>query len=391
MNKACLRTDKTKIIDGQGRQVRLKGVNFGGWLMMEAYFVHAANLAQQVFEKQFARRLGNRALQELLAQFRGHFITEKDFQQVASWGMNCIRLPFHYKIASDDKTLCYLDQAVALAKKHKIYLLLDMHAAPGAQNPDWHSDSINRKTALWTQKSNRLKTYALWEKIADRYKDEAYVAGYDLLNEPVLDDPALLNSFYRETIKAIRRSDPNHILFIEGKHWAQQIDALEDFPDDNWLYSIHFYEPMEFAFHLIPFMRYPWPGCNKDVLRRRMEGYHRFAQKMQRPVHVGEFGVNFRQGVYNEHIYLRDELEIFNALGFHWNYWTYKAVKNFIFPDGTMSYYPNSPWVLRQGPHSGWDRWAELWPEYKKEMAASWLTKAFEPNTPIIEALKKAV
>ena len=391
MNKTFLKRHKAFIVQDEGKPVLLKGVNFGGWLMMEAYFLHAPNLPQQVFEKEFAKQCGTKTLSELRGKFRDNFITEADFKQVASWGMNCIRLPFHYKVGADAKAVSYLDQAILWARKHKVYLILDLHAAYGAQNPDWHSDSLDGKTGLWTNKFNRHKTYLLWESLADRYKDETIIAGYDILNEAVLEGTRLLNEFYRETIKAIRRSDKNHILFIEGKHWAQQIDALDDFPDDNWVYSIHFYEPIEFTFNLIPFMRYPLAGYNKDTLRRRMEGYFRFAQKKQRPVHVGEFGVNYRQGVYNEHLYLRDELKCFNDFGFHWNYWTYKAVKNYIFPDGIYGYYPNSPWVHRQGPKTGWHCWGEYWPKQKHEMAASWRTKAFCLNTHVIEQLKKAL
>ena len=391
MNKTFLRRSKTSIIGPEGKPLQLKGVNFGGWLMMEAYFVHSSNLPQQLFEKEFAKQCGRKALSELLGKFRDNFITESDFQQVASWGMNSIRLPFHYKIGADSQAVSYLDKAIGWARKHHVYLILDLHAAYGAQNPDWHSDSLEGKTELWAKKNNRLKTYALWEKLADRFKDETIVAGYDILNESVLEDTDLLNEFYRESIKAIRSSDKTHMLFIEGKHWAQQIDVLDDFPDDNWVYSIHFYEPMEFAFNLIPFLRYPWADCNKDVLRRRMEGYYRFAQKRQRPVHVGEFGVNYRQGVYNEHVYLQDELKCFNDLGFHWNYWTYKAVKNFTFPDGVLGYYPNSPWVHRQGPKTGWNCWGALWEEHKNEMTASWRTQSFSLNTHVIEELKRAL
>lgn len=379
------------IVGDQGKPIHLKGVNFGGWLMLEAYFVFSPNLAQQLFEKEFVKACGAKALDELMGNFRDNFITEEDFKQVASWGMNCVRLPFHYKIAAQAKSISYLDQAIAWARKHKVYLILDLHAAYGAQNSDWHSDSLNGRAQLWTKGSNRQKTYALWEKLADRYKDETIIAGYDILNESVLDDAGLLNKFYRESIKAIRRSDKNHLLFIEGKHWAQVIDVLDDFNDDNWAYSIHFYEPMEFTFNLIPFMRYPLPNFDKDALRRRMEGYYRFSQKKQRPVHVGEFGVNYRQGADNEHVYLKDELKCFNDLGFHWNYWTYKAVKNYMFPDGIYGYYPNSPWVHRQGPVTGWNCWSQLWAKHKKEMTASWRTKAFELNTHVFQALKNAL
>jgi hypothetical protein len=90
-------------------------------------------------------------------------------------------------------------------------------------------------------------------------------------------------------------------------------------------------------------------------------------------------------------VYLKDELRIFNEFGFHWNYWTYKAVKSHMFPDGIFSYYPNAPWVRRQGPQSGWNSWAECWPKHKMEMAASWRTTSFGLNAHVIEALKKAL
>ena len=390
MSRNFLKREKSSIVDAKGRLVHLKGVNFGGWLMMEAYFVFAPSLAQQIFEKEFTRQCGAKALEELMGKFRDNFITEEDFKQVASWGMNCIRLPFHYKVAAGAKSIAYLDQAIAWARKHKVYLIMDLHAAYGAQNPDWHSDSLG-KAELWTKKTNRHKTYDLWQKLADRYKDETIIAGYDVLNEAVLQDADLLNEFYRETIKAIRRVDQNHILFIEGKHWAQQIDVLDDFKDDNWVYSIHFYEPPEFTFNLVPFLRYPWDGCTKDIISRRMDGYFRFAQKKKRPVHVGEFGVNYRQGFYNEHLYLKDVLKCFNDLGFHWSYWTYKAVKNYLHPDGVYGYRPNSPWVNRPAVKPGWHCWADCWPKYKEDMTSSWRTKSFDLNTHVIEELKKAL
>src|SRR5260370_41804200 len=100
MKKIFLKRHKMSIVQGE-KPVFLKGVNFGGWLMMEAYFVHAPNLPQQVFEKEFTKACGRKALDRLMARFRGNFITEADVRQVASWGMNCIRLPFHYKVGAD--------------------------------------------------------------------------------------------------------------------------------------------------------------------------------------------------------------------------------------------------------------------------------------------------
>lgn len=384
-----LKTSTHKIVDECNQPVMLKGVNFGGWLMMEAYFMHAPNTAEQLMKKEFANTLGRQALFELEKSFRDNFIQEADMRQVSDWGFNCVRLPFNYRLLPEG--VKYLDQALAWAKKYGVYLILDLHAAPGAQNHDWHSDSLG-KADLWTGKANRQRTYKIWEFVADRYKDEAMIAGYDLLNEAVVTNPALLNDFYRETIKAIRLSDKKHILFIEGNRWAQDIDCLEDFKDNNWAYSIHFYEPIEYTFNFVLHLRYPLKSkqgiWGRDVMRRRMEGYYEFAMKKQRPIHVGEWGVNYREGMYQEHVYVKDLALTFKQLGFHWNYWTYKAVKHYMFPDGILSYYPNTPWVNRVGPISGWNTWKTLWLKHKKEMISSWRSDAFSLNDKVLRALQ---
>ncbi len=386
MKQGFLKVQGTNIVDANQKKLHLRGTNFGGWLMMEGYFMHAPNTAEQLLKKQWKKELGEKSLREFEYQFRSNFITESDMKQVAAWGFNSLRLPFNYRLI-EDGGLVFIDKAISWAKKYGVYLILDLHGAPGAQNHDWHSDSLG-KAELWTKKKNRHKVYQIWEFLADRYKDEPIIAGYDVLNEAVMNDVPLLNEFYRETIKAIRRCDKKHILFIEGNRWAQVIDVLDDFSDDNWLYSIHYYEPPEFSFNLVPHLRHPLKGFGPADIRRRMEAYAKFAKQKNRPMHVGEFGVNYRQGLFNEDKYVADVLKAFKEFGFHWNYWTYKSIKHFMHPDGILSYYPNPPWVNRPGPRYGWDNWVALWPTRKKEMTASWRTEAFDLNDKILQVLK---
>ena len=106
---------------------------------------------------------------------------------------------------------------------------------------------------------------------------------------------------------------------------------------------------------------------------------------------VGEFGVNAREGFYGEDKWLQDTLEIFGRFKFHWTYWTYKAIKNAIFPDGIFSFRDNTLWVNRHGPKIGWETYAELWPKNKKDIIASWRTDKFEENKAILDVLKKDI
>ncbi len=388
-----LKVKGMRIVDSFGKPVILSGVNLGGWLNMEAYILHAPNFAEQIFKSNFKKELGNAALLEFEESFRSTFITEEDFKKIKGFGFNCIRLPFHYKIV-ENRNISYLDKALQWAAKYKIWVILDLHAAPGAQNHDWHSDSDGR-AALWTDVKNQEKAYKIWEKVADKYKDNVWVAGYDLLNEAVLDDTNLLNKFYKNLIKKIRAVDKNHILFIEGNRWGIDIECLEEFKDDNYVISVHNYEPLQFTFNFTPGLKYPLRNkefsWNKGVNERHLAKYKAISKSRNVPVFVGEFGVNYRDGLYGEDIWLKEVVNTFKALGFSWTYWTYKAVKHYMFPDGLFSYYRNSAWVNRQGPKTGWDTYASLWNKNKKEIAASWKTDNFRLNKEIAEVLKRGI
>ena len=394
-----LSVQKGQIVQ-QGQPVRLQGVNLGGWLMMEGYILHSPNRAEHLFKRAFAGQLGSDILAEFEHAYRSHFIQSDDFATIAEWGMNCVRLPFNCRLVelpSGEKNpdgLHYLDMAIRWAKKAGIRVILDLHAAWGAQNHDWHSDS-DGSAQLWSNPEYQRRTVALWEFLADRYRYEPAVAGYDLLNEAVVEDAQKLNAFYRDVIKAIRRCDHRHIIFVEGNRWATDLACLDPIEDPNFAFSIHYYEPLEFTFNFVPSLRYPLSGAggvfDVTALHNRMAVYAKLAQKYQVPVLAGEFGVHYRDGYYGEDRWLADLLQVWREYGFHWTYWTYKAVKNSIFPDGVMSYYDNPPWVNRQGASLGWETYSQLWPQRKMDMISSWESPAFRPNEKILAVLKDAV
>lgn len=393
-----LKTRGQLIVDQNNQITYLRGINLGGWLMMEAYFMHSPNLAVHRFKKNFKKELGESALRDFEKRFRDHFIQEQDIRHIKKMGLNCVRVPFNYRLVEEApfkisrKGVKYLDQIIAWTKKYKIFTILDMHAAPGAQNYDWHSDSDGR-ARLWGSSRNKKRALAIWEYLADRYKDEKYVVGYDLLNEAVTDNIEELNGFYKNIIKVIRSTGSQQILFIEGNNWATDLDCLDQFEDDNYVLSIHNYAPVDFTFNFVPQLKYPLKTkkykWSKATTRRHLKQYQKSITTHKVPVFVGEFGVNARGGVYGEDQWLAETLEEFNRLNFHWTYWTYKAIKNSGYPDGLMSYRDNPPWVNRSGPIAGWDTYHLHWTKSKCEMTESWLTKNFEPNVELIETLKK--
>ncbi|MCA9405492.1 MAG: glycoside hydrolase family 5 protein [Candidatus Omnitrophica bacterium] len=393
-----LKTRGTEIIGTNGKPIILKGVNVGGWLMMEAYIMCAPNFPEHLFKQRFQKTLGTAALKDFEKLFRENFITEKDFANIARQGFNCVRVPFNCRLVEDrpyhyaKSGLERLDTVLSWARKYKIYVILDLHAAIGAQNHDWHGDSAG-EAKLWTTGSYQKRTLALWKLLANRYKDERWLAGYDLLNESVLDNTKLLNRFYKQVIKTIRSVDRNHILFIEGNKWATDIECLDCFDDDNYVLSIHSYEPLDITFNFVPFLKYPTKQKNRVhnavQIKKHLSKYHKISQERNVPVFLGEFGVNYREGHCGEDLWLNDMLKSIKAFGFHWTYWTYKSFKNGYFPDGIYSYYENPVWVNRCGPLSGWDTYHLHWKKHKSDIVRSWRTDQFRENTKVLKLLKQ--
>lgn len=395
MSKALsfLQVEGRYIVDGQGRKVYLRGVNLGAWLMMEGYFSHGRNFGEHIFRVQFARCNGQRQLKEFTKEYRENFISYSDIKNIKIMGANCLRLPFNHRLISQEKDFSYLDQAIKWCKREGIYCILDLHAAPGAQNCDWHSDS-DGKAGLWGDKKFQRQYWAIWRKVASRYKDEPTVAGYDLINEPVPSNPKVLPLFYKRTIREIRKVDKKHILFLEAHDYGQQLDVLKKPKDENIVYSIHVYQPLNFTFNFQPQLRYPGMIDGKRWDRKRVFDYilpyYKLSRKWQVPILVGEFGINYRAPhYYGELRYLRDVLDCFREFDFHWTYWAYKAVANSLFPDGIYQYLPNDPWIRREGPVSGWENFYSLWPKYKKQIIASWRTNKFTENKYISKLLAR--
>lgn len=397
-----LKINKGSIVDETGKPVMLKGVALGGWLMMEGYMLCGRNIPEKEFKESFEKALGKEALNDFTRSFRDTFIREEDIRTIKDWGANCVRIPFNYRLIEfedrpfslNDEGLNYLDRAIRWCEKYGLYCILDMHAAPGAQNPDWHSDCA-REPQFFSDSFNQDRYLRLWYFLADRYKDVSAVAGYDVLNEPVvkLRQEAEVKNLYQKVTSEIRDADKKHIIFLEGTGWAVRLKFLGKPMDDNTAYSIHVYIPTEFTFNWDVGLHYPgkcykimW---NKNTLDALAKPYRRLIDKRGVPLYVGEFGVNCRDGYYGELQWVKDVLYIFEKHHFHWTYWTYKTVANAVFPDGVYRYVKNSPWVNRKGPVTGWENLYSLWPKTRNRIINSWKTEDFQRNDKLYSLLKR--
>ena len=388
-----LKTRGTKIIDEKGKEFQLRGINIGGWLMMEGYILGGRNIPESVFKAELAKRYGKKFVLEFSRKFRSSFIRADDIARIKKLGFNCVRLPFNYRLLKEPGGLAYLRKIVRLFAKEKIYVILDMHAVPGSQNDQWHSDSAG-KAMFWKEQKYRKKYLALWERLAEIFKNEKWIAGYDIMNEPVTKKVKLLKGVYQQTVDIIRSVGDPHIIFLEGNNWGMDLDFLEEIKGDNLAISAHFYQPIEFTFRWLPDTKYPGTilgkKWNKKELREIIKKCANLAKKVKRPLLVGEFGVASRCACCGrEFQWVNDVVDLFEEFGVHWTYWTYKAVRKMSLPDGLFQLTDSTGIIGNEADISGVENFYKILGWRRNEFYRIWKTKNFKLNQFLYDTLKE--
>ncbi len=251
----------TEIVDSNGNPVLLRGYGPGGWQIMEGYMMQTSGFAgaQHEIKEKLIELMGEANTETFFAKWRENHFTQRDVDSLAAWGFNSIRIPMHYNLFTlpieaepvpgentwFETGFELIDDVLEWSAPHNIYVILDMHATPGGQGAgseinDYDAD----KPSLWESQENRDKLVALWTRIAERYKDNEWIGGYDLINETHWDlgpQNALLREIYEDITAGIRGVGDNHILYIEGNSYANDHTGLTPPWDDNLVYSFHKY------------------------------------------------------------------------------------------------------------------------------------------------------
>ena len=307
--------------DDNSNNVILRGINLGGWMLQEPYlfqFTGAAD-SQHEFKEKLVEFIGQENTDNFYNAWYENFITQGDIDSLASHGYNSIRLPMHYDLftlpiqdepVSGENTwidlgFSMVDNLLDWCESNNMYLILDLHAAPGGQG---FGSDINdydpNLPSLWESEENKNKTIALWGKLAERYSDEPWIGGYDLLNETHWDlAENELRNFYIDVTNEIRQYDQNHIIFIEGNGYANDFSGLTPPWDDKMVYSFHKYWSFNDSLDWVTWMRNEY-GV---------------------PLWMGEGGENSNQW-FTEAIKLFEE----NYIG--WAFWPWKKLESISAP-----------------------------------------------------------
>jgi hypothetical protein len=387
-----LKVEGTKIVDASGVPVILKGTATGGHLNMEN-FITGYPGHETEHKLVLKSKMGEEKFNFFFDKFYEYFWTEQDaIFFIEELKFNCLRIPFNYRHFIDDEDDLFkinpkgfekLDALVDTCAKHGIYTILDLHTCPGGQNQDWHSDSGIHKSMFWDFKVFQDAVINLWLELANYYKDNTWVAGYNPLNEPAVADHSKLVKFYERVEKEIRNIDPNHILFLDGNTYSMDFRQFPS-PLPNCVYSIHDYT------------LYGFPNPDGSLYQASAEEQAKLKSQFKRkieyhvdhkvPVWNGEFGPVYASEERGDkdveeinaarYKVLRDQLALYkqgdpsgDGYPISWSIWLYKDIgyQGLTYVDPDSKFYKILGSYLLDKKRLGLDRWgADIAPEFAK-------------------------
>lgn len=340
-----LHTRGQDILNEKGEKVLLRGVGLGNWMLPEGYmwkFGEEGDRPRKI-EKLVGDLIGPENGKQFWTEYRKNYITEADIQLIAKLGYNSVRPAINSRLflsnngepTGSEEGFLLLDNLIAWSKANGIYVIIDMHAAPGGQTGQNIDDSANDQPELFMEPKYQDQLLALWKAIALRYKDEPAVAGYDLLNEPLPERTGAAKKFksqleplYKRITNAIREVDSKHLVIVEGADWANDWSVFTEPFDKNMVYQFHYY---------------CWdnPAVLKSIQR-----YLDYRNRFNAPVWVGETGEK------DDAIYWATT-EYFEANNIGWSFWPWKKMEA---QNAPLSIKPPSQWAALSAYSQGGEK-----------------------------------
>lgn len=306
--RGFVHTSGSDLVDPAGHPLLLRGINLGNWLEPEGYMFHfdCGPQSTREIEDLTTELIGPDKAADFWHQWRETYITKADIDRLKASGFNSVRVPIHFKFFDADNAEGFrlLDRLLQWSREDGIYVILDLHCAPGGQTGTNIDDSIGYPW-LFSSPEAQAHTVAIWRRIAARYSKEPVILGYDLLNEPIPHFPRLqqynkdLEPLYRNLATAIRKVDRNHVLILGGAQWDSNFKVFGPPFDTNVMYTFHKY----------------WTAPDASVIREYIE----FRDKYHVPIWLGESGENKDEWVAAFTRTLED-----NHVG--WCFWPYKKM-----------------------------------------------------------------
>lgn len=352
-----LRVQGQEIVNDQGPFL-IKSIGTGNWMIQEGYMMQSTDAGigtHTQFRTKLEQEIGEERTADFYQDWLDNHMTKADLDSMKAWGFNAIRPALHYKwftLPIQDEPVSgqhtwvdagfeKLDELMGWAAANQMYVMFDMHGAPGGQGKNSNiNDYDETLPSLFEDEANKDKLEALWIKLAQRYKDNPWFGGYDLINEPNwrLGDSGNENGCGTENndelwdlhlrlTKSIRQIDPNNIIYLSGNCWGNNYNSFEAHPlssyDDNTVITFHKY----------------WNQNDQESIQWAVD----MREQYNRPLWMSESGENSNQ-------WFADAIHLFESNNIGWSWWPVKKSRtNNIFKVTT----PESYYQLLQAWENG--------------------------------------
>lgn len=291
---------------------------------------------------------------------RAAFFVEDDVKRIAEWGFDHVRIPideeqmFHEDGSKDEEAFRLLRQALDLCGTYGLRAVVDLHIL--------RSHHFNAAVKpLFTERAAQEAFYDCWRKISGELKDYSVsMVAYELMNEPVADDPEDWNKIANECYSAIRELEKDRVIVIGSNMWqsfstVSQLTLPES--DPNIILSFHYYNPMLLTHYQASWMDLKeyegpvnYPGVvvsgeelsdksdrDRELAREWIDQTYdkdRFASEFSQvleqaakygiPVYCGEYGCLSASNETQRYNWLKDMNETFESLGIARAVWCYR-------------------------------------------------------------------
>jgi endoglucanase len=302
-------TEHKQIVDPAGKPLLIRATNLGNWLVPEGYMwlLDGGPQSPSEIRALVLELLGPEGSAAFWQKYRENYITRDDIALLHRAGFNAIRVPLHYSLfeSDDAEGFKFLDQVIAWSRAEGLYVILDLHAAPGGQTGANIDDSAGYPW-LYQSPQEQAHLIAVWRRLATHYRDEQSVLGYDLLNEPIPTFPKLaplnplLEPLYKKLTAEIRKIDTRHILFLGGAQWDSNFSIFGKPFDGNVAYTFHKY----------------WTAPDQSVIQPYLD----FRERYDVPIWMGESGENTDDWI-SQFVKTLEQ----NKIG--WAFWPYKKMQ----------------------------------------------------------------
>ncbi|MDC0591581.1 cellulase family glycosylhydrolase [Balneolaceae bacterium] len=352
-----LRVQGQEIVNDQGPFL-IKSIGTGNWMIQEGYMMQSTDAGigtHTQFRTKLEQEIGEERTADFYQDWLDNHMTKADLDSMKAWGFNAIRPALHYKwftLPIQDEPVSgqhtwvdagfeKLDELMGWAAANQMYVMFDMHGAPGGQGKNSNiNDYDETLPSLFEDEANKDKLEALWIKLAQRYKDNPWFGGYDLINEPNwrlgdsgnengcgTDNNDELWDVHLRLTKSIRQIDPNNIIYLSGNCWGNNYNSFEAHPlssyDDNTVITFHKY----------------WNQNDQESIQWAVD----MREQYNRPLWMSESGENSNQ-------WFADAIHLFESNNIGWSWWPVKKSRtNNIFKVTT----PESYYQLLQAWENG--------------------------------------